>query len=175
MSLVVEDGTGKANAEAYATVQAFKDYFNNRGVDITAFTPDAKIEQNLRKGADYMTGEYRLSWKGERTNFTQALDWPRYNVTLPDMPGGYGAFPYVIPTNVVPADIATANILLAYRANAADLAPDIDPQTKSEVVDVIEVEYTDDALPYTQYRAVRDMLSIYLKSSDGAGASLVRC
>lgn len=177
MSLIVEDGTGKSDAESYATVAAFQTYFANRKIDVTALDT-ATIEAMLRTSTDYMTGYYRLSWKGERKTLTQALDWPRWNVSMSDVPGGYGSYPYILSNTIVPAEVANACILLAWKAyNAAnyELAPDIDRETLKEKVDVIEVEYNPNRPAFIRYRAVELMLKPYMQSANGAGARLVRC
>lgn len=174
MALVVEDGTGKVNAESYAAVADFQTFFNNRGVDIAALE-DLEIEQLLRKATDYLQGYYRGSWKGVRNTITQALDWPRYNVTLEDVPGGWAQYPAMLPNNVIPNEIKNACSLLAYKAQSVDLAPDIDRVTKSEKIDVLEVVYDTSRPAFVMYRDVAMLLAPYLGSSAGAGVSLVRC
>jgi hypothetical protein len=173
MALIVEDGSIVPGAESYATVAQFHSYFALRGTDVTALS-DAQVEQLLRQSTDYMQGYYGLAWKGNRMGPIQVLDWPRYNVTLPDLPGGYGSYPYIVPPFTVPLRVVNACIVLAWIANSGALAPDLERQTKREKVDVIEVEYVDGAAPYTLYRMADLLVSIYLRSSDGAGVSLVR-
>lgn len=74
MALIVEDGTGLADAESYVSVAVFKTYCLGRGMDITGMT-DAIIEQKLRLAADYVDG--RWEFKGTRLLSTQALEFPR--------------------------------------------------------------------------------------------------
>lgn len=183
MALVVEDGTGLATAESYAAVVDFRLYYNNRAVDVSAFT-DAQVEAYLRLATDYMVRFYRASWKGYRCLPTQALDWPRNAVMLSDVSGGFrsrfeGAWPYLVPNNIVPVAVNVACCILAYKAAQADgndIMPDISRSdtVKSEKVDVIEVVYDTDRPVYTLFRSADLALDPYLVTSDGAGVALVR-
>lgn len=171
MALIVEDGTGKADAEALATVAQYKTYLANRGITVSSQS-DTDIEQMLRKASDKFAG-YRGTWKGYRLKSTQALDWPRYGVTMRDI----GAF--TLDPNVIPTAIVNANILLAYKAFVADdhdLQPAIERVTLKEKVDVIEVEYAPDASVVTRYPDVEAIVSPYQKNGgSGAMVPLVRC
>lgn len=173
MSIVVEDGTGKSDAETYTSVAVYRAYLTSRG--LTDTDTDAQVEVRLRKSSDYMAGFYGPQWKGNRYIFSQALDWPRYNVTLNDLPGGYGAYPYIVPPNTIPVDVLTAQCILTYRVKTDTLAPDIEQIAIKEKVDVIEVEYEKGSTSVIIYRDVDMKLYRYLKSDDGAGVSLVRC
>src|SRR5690606_27756416 len=84
MALIVEDGTGLPNAEAYISVADADSYFAKRGNSAwAALTVDAK-EVALRLGADYMAAVYGPRWCGERLTDTQALDWPRDEQGVPE-------------------------------------------------------------------------------------------
>ena len=183
MSLVVEDGSGLANAESYASVAAVVAYFQKRNIDLSGIAT-ATMEGYLRLATDYMVGYYREQWKGYRCGFTQALDWPRNGVELTDITGGFrgrytGNWPYLVPNNIVPVPVVNACCILAYKASQADandLMPDItrDSGPKVEKVDVIETVF-DTSLPiYTLFRSADLQLSAYLTSFGGAGVSLVR-
>lgn len=173
MSLVVEDGTGLANAESYASVVTYRAYLAARGIVDT--DTDTQIEQRLRAATDYMQGEYEGAWKGTRIGIVQALDWPRYNVVLNDLPGGYSNWPYIVPPNTLPVPVANACVMLAYKAKTTDLAPDIEQNVKMEKVDVIEVEYMDGSTPITTYRAIDFLVLRYLIRGAGNTAQAIRC
>ncbi|SRR5690606_1904871 len=135
MALIVEDGTGLPNAEAYISVADADSYFAKRGNSAwAALTVDAK-EVALRLGADYMAAVYGPRWCGERLTDTQALDWPR------DEQG-------------VPEAVKRANAELAVRASAGVLLADQGAQVKSETVGPISVTYADGARQETRYAAV---------------------
>lgn len=168
MALVVETGAGLANAEAYISVADADAYFAARGnAAWAALTIDQK-EQNLRKGADYMTAEYAGRWAGQRVTQTQALDWPRVYVPRRDVAGGYGPSPIYWPSNVVPEPVRRANAELAVRAAGGELEPDAGAQVKSETVGPISVVYQDGARQGTAFKAVDNMLAPLL-SGGGAG------
>ena len=135
MALIVEDGTGLPNAEAYISVADADSYFAKRGNSAwSALTVDAK-EVALRLGADYMAAVYGPRWCGERLTDTQALDWPR------DEQG-------------VPEAVKRANAELAVRASAGVLLADQGAQVKQETVGPISVTYADGARQETRYAAV---------------------
>lgn len=166
MALIVEDGTGLSTAEAYISVANADAYHEARGnADWVALTTTEK-EQLLIKGADYLVQLYRGRWAGIRVNSTQALDWPRDGVWLDD-------YPEYLDNDYVPADIANANAIMAFKALAEDLVADQDQQIKRTAVGSLEVEYSDSARPYKQYRSVDLLLRPYLVGGNNT-ARLVR-
>jgi hypothetical protein len=78
MALIVEDGTGKADAESYASVTYFDAYWVAHGspVDLVGIVTPAK-ESALRYGALDLDAEW--DWNGAIANLAQALAWPRTN------------------------------------------------------------------------------------------------
>lgn len=158
MALIVEDGTGLADAEAYIAVADADTYFAARGNATWAALTTEQKEQALRKGADYMGATYGLRWKGERTVETQALDWPRECVY---------AFGVLVDSDEVPVAVQRANAELAVRASAADLLSDAGAQVLSEQVGPIAVTYAPGARQQTRFEAVDRMLQPYL--AYGAG------
>lgn len=78
VNIIVEDGTGLANANAYATVEAVKQYADERG--ITLPTDDDAIARLIIRSTDYVDS-FECSFCGERLVPTQALAFPR---TEPD-------------------------------------------------------------------------------------------
>jgi hypothetical protein len=79
MTLVVEDGTGLANAESYLSVADATDYFVRYGNPAwNGEIPD--LEAALRRATQYIDSEYRF--KGCKLTPTQALQWPRDGYTM---------------------------------------------------------------------------------------------
>lgn len=150
MSLIVEDGTGLATAEAYISVADADAYFAARGNAAWSALDQISKEAALRKGCDYMEGRY--TWKGQRATTTQALGWPRQCVVVD---GVY------LPADAVPVAIARANAELAVRASAADLAADETTQVTRETVGPITVEYQAGARQNPRYAAVEAMVAAY--------------
>jgi len=152
VSLVVEDGSGRSDAEAYMSVADADTYHANRGnAAWAALTADAK-EQALRRAADYMNAVYGGAWRGSRMTIAQALDWPRTCV--------------IVPTPI-PGEIARANAELALRAAASELLADQGAQVVSETVGPVSVTYAAGARQTTRFAFVEAMLSRWLV---GAGA-----
>jgi hypothetical protein len=135
MAIVIEDGTGKPDAEAYISVADADAYFAARGNAAWGALNTAAKEAALRLGADYMAAVYGPRWCGERLTDTQALDWPR------DEQG-------------VPEAVKRANAELAVRASAGVLLADQGAQVKSETVGPISVTYADGARQETRYASV---------------------
>lgn len=163
MALVVEDGTGKADAESYISVADAGTWHSNRGNTAwAAIATEAAKEAALRKATDYMVQVYSLRWKGNRVTATQALDWPREGVEV------YG---FEIDSDVLPEAVANACAELALRASAGDLTPDVTRRTLREKVGPIEVEYDPNAPTLPDYQAIDNMLAPYL---DNSGSSVFR-
>lgn len=169
MSIIVEDGSGKSDAQAYCSA-AFADAWHlARGITVWATLSTNEKEQALVRAANYMVQTYRLRWRGWRGSATQLLDWPRVGVEVVDSPYENG----LVAANVVPIEVQQANAELALKAAAGDLLADIDRSSavKREKVDVIEVEYRDNAPTTTRYQSVENMLAPYLAAiTTGSGA-----
>lgn len=145
MAIVIEDGTGKADAEAYIAVADADSYFSLRGNTVwAALTTEAK-EAALRLGTDYMEAMYSAKWCGERATDTQALSWPRTGTSA--------------ASDIVPLAVQRANAELAVRASQGALLADAGAQVKSETVGPISVTYADGARQQAAYAAVNAMLA----------------
>lgn len=163
MPLIVEDGTGLANAEAYISAVNASAYHAARGnAAWAALATDALREQYLRLAVDYMQQAYRIRWAGSRTTTVQALDWPRSWVPQVDAPAPYRNYPGYILPNFIPAEVKNANCELALSAISGALAPAITRLKASVKVGPIDVTYDKDAPEYTRFRNVDMMLRIYL-------------
>jgi hypothetical protein len=168
MALIVEDGTGKADAESYIAVADATTYHANRGNTAwSALASDTVREQLLRQAADFMVQEYRARWAGSRIGITQRLDWPRYDVPIKDAPTGYGTFAAVYPYDEVPEAVRNACAELALKAASGPLRADVTPPVVREKVGPLEVEYAEGARQTTVYLTVDNMLEPFFK--DGGG------
>lgn len=167
MALIVEDGTGKSDAESYSSVADATTYHTARGnAAWAALASDTIREQLLRKATDYMVATYRTRWAGYRKTTTQAVDWPRYEVPILDSAteGTYAAF---YASDEVPTAVARACAELALRAIDGDLAADLDVPVTSEQVGPISVTYAEGARQTKTYRAVDAMLAPFFEASGG--------
>lgn len=77
MSLIVEDGTAKLDAESLASVEFADDYFDKRGNTAWLDLDTSAKEAALRIAADYIETHYGTMFRGYRVNPAQALSWPR--------------------------------------------------------------------------------------------------
>ncbi|QQP96544.1 DnaT-like ssDNA-binding protein [Lysobacter enzymogenes] len=160
MTIVIEDGSGLPNAEAYISVADADAYFLARGNTAWASLSEERKEQVLRDGADYMTAVYGSRWKGVRKTAEQALDWPRTGVVVNG---------FAVADNIVPEPVRRANAELAVRASAGPLLVDLGAQVKQETVGPITVVYQDGARQSTRYAAVDGLLGAYLRDGGGGG------
>lgn len=175
MALIVEDGTGKADAESYISVADATTYHANRGnAAWAALASDTVREQLLRKATEYMLQVYRLAWDGSRVDITQALDWPRLYVPRVDVVGGYGGFASYYDNDIVPVEVQRACAELALKANSGPLAPDLTQGKKRVKVGSIETEYDQYSPQTKRYRSIDLMLAPFLASTGGVNVRLVR-
>ena len=169
MSLIVETGTASATSEAYCTV-AFADAWHEAaGTSLWATLQNTEKEQALRRAATFLCQTYRLQWKGSRVNANQALDWPRYNVEVPDL----GVFNVIYP-DVIPITIQQANAELAFTAASGNLSPDATQNIVSKQVGPLKVVYDNNSPSGRRYTAIANMLQPFLNTGSGACVSLRR-
>jgi len=164
MALITESGSGLADAESYCSVAFATTHHAARGnAAWAALASDTVREQLLRRATDYMVQVYRLRWAGYRLLTTQALDWPRYWVPVPDAVSGYtGLGGPSYPVDVVPPEVARACADLALKAATADLAPDLSQAVKSKSVGPVKIEYQDYSQATKTYRAIDNLLAPFL-------------
>ena len=154
MALIVAPADG---AESLCSVAHADAYHAARGAAAWALLSAEAKEQALRKATDYMAA-YGPRWKGERTYSTQALDWPRAGVV---------ANGYEVDYETIPAPVANACSVLALKASAGDISPDLGPQKQSVKVGPIETTYATGTRQVTRYRSAETLLAPYL--AGGAG------
>lgn len=164
MSLIVEDGTGRADAESYISVAGADLYHGNRGNAMWQALTTERKEQLLRSATDYMA-VYDGQWVGRRAVAGQALGWPRD-----------GAFVYgmLVANNVVPVPVANACASLALKALSGPLAPDSGQAVKRQKVGPLEKEYQDNTKAKKTYPGVDQMLGGYLGAGGPYMAKLER-
>lgn len=75
MSFVVEDGTGKTNANSYVSTAYALDYFADRGNTSWSQMTQEKQETALIKATDYINSAFK--WNGKKMTQEQALEFPR--------------------------------------------------------------------------------------------------
>jgi hypothetical protein len=97
MSLIVEDGTGRANAQSYASVAEADAYHAAHG-NVAWTGADALKEAALVRATAWLDAAFYYRWPSVKMNHTQALEFPRLAATDVE---GYALDP-------VPAELKTA-------------------------------------------------------------------
>jgi hypothetical protein len=139
MTLIIEDGTGKPDAESYASAEDLAMYAVKFGVTIPTEVPAQ--EALLRRAALAMDG---MTWKGRKYNSEQALSWPRRGVELD----------YEIkPDNYMPARIQYGQMALAAEIHQDDIDP-VEKRKGAVLLDRVEGAVTRQyaAIPNTSNR-----------------------
>lgn len=159
MPLIVEDGTGLANADSLASVAFADTYHADRGNEVWAGFTLEKKEQLLRKATDYIKYRFGPNFIGAKVKVTQAQPFPR-------------VINYV---NVgVPVEIQEAVAELALVANTSQLMVNVNTvQKKSVKVGPITVEYDNSSFQAPRFIAATSRLATYL-SAPVAGMSTAK-
>jgi hypothetical protein len=152
MALVVEDGTGKADAEAFVSVADCAAYCTNRGLSWTG--TDALKEAAIRRATTYLSTGF--TWKGLKLNGrSQALAWPRTGVTDADGDD--------VSDDEVPVEVVNACCEVAARelASPGVTSPDVTmtERVRSEGIGPLRTEYA--AAPATA-DAARPVLTLVM-------------
>lgn len=174
MSIIVEDGTGKSDAESYCTVAYCDDYFSKRNNTSWAALDTETKEGCLRLATDYMVQIYRNKWNGRRVLTTQSLDWPRVGVVISDFTQtqftSYGLFQ--VDYTIVPEEVKKACAELANRASIAVLSVDQTQSVTEETVGPITVKYDTNSPDIVRYNVIDNLLKVYMSS--GGSNAMVR-
>ena len=157
--LIVEDGTGIANAESLVSVEFADDYHAKRGNAAWAALDLETKEQLLRKANDYFVGIYGERFAGAKYYVNQFLPFPRDK-----WPGD------------APELIKQALAELALIARTTPLMPTITRGKKRVKVGPIDVEYDGNSATSKKFVAASLRIAPFLGgfSSGGPFARLVR-
>jgi hypothetical protein len=141
---------------SYCTETELADYASLRGIVIAG-----DKTQLLIKAMDWLENH---NFVGKKVESTQALKWPRTKTNLSD--------DVLYDAHEVPNDIKWAQLVAAiiYDEGGDPLA-NIDRAVKREKVDVIEVEYMDNAVSNPVYPFLNMLISGYLNPSQSGGTS----
>jgi len=159
MALVVEDGSGKTDAESYLSVADADTYHTKHGGSTDwSGAETADKEEALRMATQYLDAVYHERWEGRRVSRDQALDWPRGWVE--DRDG------FAVDSDDIPAKLEDACAELAVRhiTETDGLLPDLsDPGiVASEAVAVgpvkVSTQYMGGNSPVTEFRIVEALL-----------------
>lgn len=117
MALIVEDGTGKVDAESYNSVAEVSTTLAKTGEDAAwlALASDTIREQVARKATRRMDTESR--YRGDKKTQAQALEWPRDDAVDDD---GWAYDSTSLPSSL---KVAHAQFCAAGAVSGADLQP----------------------------------------------------
>lgn len=140
MAIVVEDGTGLANATSLVAFAAVRAYAEGRGVEIT--DDDDELTIILNKAMDYIKAR-EDEYSGERYTEIQALPWPRTGQYINNV---------LIADGAVPQAAKDYQIVVMLTINSGiDLFPTTSERTvKRKKTGPLETEWFDASLqPHT--------------------------
>ena len=117
MALVVEDGTGLANAESFNSVDAITAYNAAHANDPAwaALSSDTERERCARLAAQFMVARWGQRLQGCRLRDAQALPLPRESICVDDVE---------LPAAPLPRGWLDAHCELSVRAASGPLMPD---------------------------------------------------
>ena len=154
MTTIVETGALVSGANSYVSDAELTDYAGDRGLTLTG---DAGVL--LLQAMLYIEA---LSFKGQKKTKDQPLVWPRYGVYI----DGFN-----VASDEIPAILKTLQCEVALSIDAgSDPLANVDRAVKREKVDVIEVEYADNAAPYAYSRKIK---ALEKKLTIGSGGMVV--
>lgn len=132
MSLIIEDGTGKPDAESFASAADYVAYAAKFGLTVPA--TEAEQEANLRNAALQMQ---TMTWKGCRAHPDQALSWPRKGVEVDGE---------ILPSTYIPARIQYGQMALAAEIYQDQIDPPEQrqgPVVRERVEGAVDVQYAE--------------------------------
>jgi Putative DnaT-like ssDNA binding protein len=170
MTLVVEDGTGLALADAYASLDDVTNFQIGRADYATWIAADIEQQEAaIRESTVFLDGEH--VWRGWLMHSTQALSWPRSDV--------YDDQGRLRPSNVVPPAVVQACAFLAAKAITSNLQPETagaGVKSKSVGPSGVSITYgSDGATPKRSWPEVTTMLrGLTTSGPGGLGGTIVR-
>ena len=152
-TIVVEDGTGKTDSNSYVSAADLATYMGDRGVTLVGTAEDLLIN-----AMDYIES---ISYKGTKNSDAQALQWPRYGVSIDSYSVGSDELPQLLID-------ALCEVVIGIDGGVDPLA-NLGRSTKSEQVGTIKVEYE----PGTRAQTSLQAADAKLKKLRKAGSSSV--
>lgn len=133
--IVVENGSGLTNSTSYASVDEYRAYWLNKGVDHSSLSDD-QVAIRLNDGSEY--ADYFYCYGGYRESSEQALNVPRT--------GWYDTVTGEDLSESVPVKLKeTVYELSDAREGGADETTTITSGVKSKKAGPVSVTYTDEA------------------------------
>lgn len=168
MSIVVEDGSGLPDSNAYVSVDACASYCSDRGLTFGS-SPTVTGEQAIIRASAAIDAIYREQFPGyKRNGRAQAMEWPRANAF--DNAGE------IIANDEIPVEIVQATCEAAVRelADPGSMMPDLERGggIRRLKAGSVEIEYGANAQNQTTFQTIGNLLSGLLSGGNGGGLSL---
>lgn len=157
MPLVVEDGSGLPNADAYVSLEECDDYHSAMGNAAWVADPDdgentAAREAAIRRATVFLDSRFGRRFRGRRARGNQKLLWPRTGAFDED---GY-------ELDGIPDPVRYAVCEAALRAfSGTDLLPDLERggQVVQETIGPISTTYATGAPAGTRFSIIEGLLA----------------
>lgn len=173
--IIVEDGTGLSNANAYSSMDDSDTY--HESVGHSAWIDDSQSDLSVQakiRGAAYIDRKYSTQWPGTKVNGrSQSMAWPRTNA--------YDYYGEEIDSESVPREIITAAYEAEWREfqDPGSLSPDViaAQQVIEERVGSIAVRYSDTSSTSATIPTVTEIdeiLASIIGEQRGTNVSLVK-
>ena len=162
IEFIVEDGTSKENSTSYATVEEYRQYWLNRGVDYSVSSTateaeetaaDELIEGYLNAATEWIDMSY--NFVGAPSDSDQASEWPRYAV--------YDKSGDLIDSDVIPDNLISAVCYMA--AQVSDGINQIDTGVSAETYGKISKTYSGSS-GIKSYPVADKLLRLYLSTGN---------
>lgn len=161
MALVVEDGTGKTDANSYSEVTFADEYHSDRANTSWSSATAGDKEAALINATQYLDGRYGDRYVGVKANASQGLSWPR---TEAISKSGHR-----IASDQVPVAVQQAAAEAALTALSQTLEPDLARGGRVAKVKVgpVEQEYEPGASAQDQRPRIDGLLHDVIRGSNG--------
>lgn len=153
-SFVIEDGTGRADANSFVSVEEASDVLSENITQSDLWDALEPGEQERALAFATRTLNSAVNWKGRKATAEQSLAWPRTGVVDGD---GYDVAPLVVPREVRAATAYLARHLLKNDPSGIESLSRLDRVR----VDVIDISFRDDSIGQPQQipSFVRDLIA----------------
>ena len=149
MTLIIETGTGKADAQSYLSAIELTAYASARGISIVG-----DVEVLILRASMYVDA---LSFIGSKNTKDQAMQWPRSNASMDG---------FLIATTEIPNVLKDlqAEVAIAI-GNGNDPLATVARAVKKTKVGPIEKEYADNAAPFVYNLRIKALERRLVQSS----------
>ena len=161
-TLIVEDGSIVSGANTYVTVAEFTQFCSDRNITITSTYGDES--ELLIQAMDYFEQQ---PFKGIKFVETQPLQFPRSDFYLDG---------YLTDSDAIPQLVKDAQITIAVSImQGNDPLTTLDRSVKREQIDVLEIEYMDNAGPSVIIRSISNIMrKLVVSSTMGSSFRTIR-